>query len=228
MVLASLYLVSRNFEQLRYICENQFLECSSKIAPEATFGQQVQQLWAEFESKHLKLSLQSFSIVTENPIVLCDELPVCAKYILIASYCASYNSVKSDKRFFLKMYDNTAGSRHVRKKALTKLDQISKGPKAFTLERLLHIYKALQELNEGHEFDPMLQKETTSHLMSQIMTFVAQKLLVKVNSITNSFAFSSLSKYRIADCITFEFINGISSSVNLDLKEHLEQNLIKQ
>jgi origin recognition complex subunit 5 len=209
-------------QEVQYICETQF---AKHFESNSSATDQSAKVWAAI-SHDFKSVLSQLSFKADNALTLYDELPVCAKYILIAAYCASYNSPKTDKRFFLKL--QIAGPRSVRKQAYTKQDQVPTGPKPFTLERLLHIYKALQELNEGHEFDPMLQKETTNHLLSQIMTFVSQKLLIKANSMSVSFPFSSLAKYRIADNVTNEFIHGLASSVNFNLSEHLERNIIKQ
>lgn len=222
-MIKTLYPLSRNLQEIQFICESQF-EKHFLFQPDNQSDPSAK-LWTAI-SHDFKNILASLSFKAENALTLYDELPVCAKYILIAAYCASYNSPKTDKRFFLKM--QLGATRNIRKQAYTKQDQVPTGPKPFTLERLLHIYKALQELNEGHEFDQLQQKETTNHLLSQIMTFVSQKLLIKANSMSIAFPYLSSAKYRIADNVTNEFINGLAHSVNFNLAEHLERNIIKQ
>ncbi|KHJ40149.1 hypothetical protein D918_09806 [Trichuris suis] len=67
------------------------------------------------------------------------ELPMHAKFLLIAAYIASYNPPKSDRRFFLKKGEKTKISRRELHWDDRKSAHVS-GPSAFPLERMLAIF----------------------------------------------------------------------------------------
>jgi len=75
------------------------------------------------------------------------ELPVFAKYLLIAAYLASYNMPKEDKKMFVKLSGKT--KKRVENKSKTssaKLSLQTLGPRIFDLARLLAIFYAIIEM----------------------------------------------------------------------------------
>lgn len=79
------------------------------------------------------------------------ELPTVTKFLLIASYLASYNPVSLDRHFFMKSKDTsrskrrkTDGTSRGKEKCLPMRQQLL-GPKSFPLERLLAIFHVITE-----------------------------------------------------------------------------------
>ena len=93
------------------------------------------------------------------------ELPLCAKFLLVAAYCASYNPAKSDVRLFGrgtgpdgKRRRGGAGSTRragYGKVRMGKVSQRLLGPKPFQLDRLLAMFASLYA--EHAERPPELQ-----------------------------------------------------------------------
>lgn len=75
------------------------------------------------------------------------ELPYYAKFLLIASFLASYNGVKDDKRLYMKHH----GKQRKRVQDINNKAKVSEkmnlqiGPKSFTISRLLAIFYAINE-----------------------------------------------------------------------------------
>jgi origin recognition complex subunit 5 len=89
-----------------------------------------------------------------------SALPRCAKFLLIAAYLASNNPSTYDERLFGKSYKQT--TRRKPKKSSKNSDaQQTDGPKAFSLDRLLHIYSCISQNDDT--FD---DKQTTEYVES--------------------------------------------------------------
>jgi origin recognition complex subunit 5 len=71
------------------------------------------------------------------------ELPYFSKYLLIASYLASYNPSKTDKKFFSKQ--KQARTRKSKKPRKEKPNHQLLGPKPFPLDRLMAIFYSILE-----------------------------------------------------------------------------------
>ncbi|RWS16982.1 hypothetical protein B4U79_17850 [Dinothrombium tinctorium] len=222
LTLSVLFQVSRNVEELDYICESNFEKYIEPVRTSTAELTDSMKLWRNFES-HLRASADQCAIKTLNTNHQTHELPITGKYLLIAAFLASYNSVKSDKRFFLK---NQGKARSSRQRQAFKKELMVTGPKPFTFERWFHIYKSLLELNYEKDCDEIHIKEPTVLLLSQIKTLVSLKLILKINSISCS-SLSSLNKYRISDSVTIDFVNYISKSVDFDLLSHMERLTVK-
>jgi origin recognition complex subunit 5 len=65
------------------------------------------------------------------------------KFLLIASFLASYNPAKLDRRYFTKLSESKAKNTKVGKKSKQKLSPLLLGPSVFPLERLVAIYSAI-------------------------------------------------------------------------------------
>lgn len=77
-----------------------------------------------------------------------DDIPYTMKYLLIAAYLASNNSKATDKRFFLKgQFKNCGRKSHALNNREEEEDGKSMGAKYFPMERLIHIYRSLLDLN---------------------------------------------------------------------------------
>ncbi|XP_074596771.1 origin recognition complex subunit 5 [Brevipalpus obovatus] len=152
--------------------------------------------------------------ISTNGTLFIQEMTLAERYLLLASFLASYNSKASDRKFFVVLSDRRRISRRT-----TKNKQFEK-PKAFTLERLIHIYDRIIHLNE----DPRSVCRQTflyNLLFHHIEKFVSLNLLVKVPSAVIT-SISSLTKYRVSDSVTYEFIEQLAGKIDFDLKSYLE------
>jgi origin recognition complex subunit 5 len=81
---------------------------------------------------------------------LSADLALCAKYLVVAGYCASYNPAKSDQRLFGRIgvdgkRKRGGGTRRAGygRTRIGKVPQRLLGPKPFTLDRLLALFASL-------------------------------------------------------------------------------------
>lgn len=134
------------------------------------------------------------------------ELPYYAKYLLIASYLASYNPPKEDKRLFMK-YHGKQRKRLQQVRAKAKISEklnTQLGPKVFTLDRLLAIFYAILEEKIG----------LTSNLLAQIATLVELKLIAGSKEID-----LDVAKYK---CIVgYDFIVAVAQTVGFNVRKYL-------
>jgi origin recognition complex subunit 5 len=144
-------------------------------------------------------------------------LPDCVQYLLIAGYLSSYNSVKTDKKYFVK-YE---GKRKERKKRVTTEEKERNGPKAFTFERMFHIYKSILHLNAQNSDDDDLT-DASNKFFSQIEQLVSLKLLHKIYSNNKNNCISSLAKFQISNSVTLELIKELSRNLNFNINAFLE------
>ncbi|KAJ8915068.1 hypothetical protein NQ315_014323 [Exocentrus adspersus] len=135
------------------------------------------------------------------------ELPFYAKYLLIAAYLASYNSVKDDKRLFMKYH----GKKTKTKKDVNVKNKVSErlntqlGPKPFTLDRLLAIFYSVVDDKVGFN----------NNLLVQVSSLVELQLL---STVSDNCCLDGL-KYKCN--VNFDFIHGISRMVGFNIRKYL-------
>ena len=181
-------------------------------------------LWRLFQPQ-LKHAASSIALKGKTMDVVTEEMPHAMKFLLISAFLCSFNSKSSDKRFFVKTHTRRKISRRVNNQTQRS------GPKAFPIERLLHVYRSLLHLN--FEFDKQdsgitSEKRLTcsNEVFSLLEDLLSLKLLTRVGAAGSTL--SSLKKWRISDCVTFEYISTISESVQFDLSSHLEEFAFKK
>ncbi|KIH47683.1 hypothetical protein ANCDUO_22253, partial [Ancylostoma duodenale] len=74
------------------------------------------------------------------------SLPLCSKYLLIASFCASHNPPSTDRRYFVKFHGKEKRSDARERRAELSAEQREADAKAVDLQRIKCIYLALTEL----------------------------------------------------------------------------------
>lgn len=108
---------------------------------DATFGSDASQGSASSMSS---LATSAPSNIPSNY----DDIPYTMKYLLIAAYLASNNSKATDKRFFLKgQFKHCGRKSHALNNREEEEDGKYIGAKYFPMERLIHIYRSLLDLN---------------------------------------------------------------------------------
>ncbi|ODV69914.1 hypothetical protein HYPBUDRAFT_146299 [Hyphopichia burtonii NRRL Y-1933] len=193
-------------------------------------------------------SIQEFSSAKEeeeNNSIIVKDLPYHSKFILIASYLASFVEPKNDLHFFSKMNSLKVKTRKNSKKNLLSKSDIDNrllSPNYFDLERLrailsviyrneadplsrsnLNFYHLYQDLSEreqarkDHEFSTF-SLNTTIDLNSQIAT------LASLGLITRTYALDILSsKIRWKCNISWSTVEAISKDINFPLLNYLAE-----
>lgn len=137
------------------------------------------------------------------------ELPFYAKYLLIASFLASHNETKLDRRLFMKHH----GKQRKRLQTLKAKAVVSEklttqmGPKSFNIDRLLAIFYAILDEKVG----------LTCNLMAQISSLVHLNLLNYVSGENNIMDGST----RLQCAISLDLILHIGRSVGFNVRQYL-------
>ncbi|KAH6591213.1 hypothetical protein BASA61_005008 [Batrachochytrium salamandrivorans] len=135
------------------------------------------------------------------------DLPYYTKFLVIASYLASFNPPRLDSRFFSKARESK-GKRVGKKGSVhngSKLRQQLLGPKAFNVERMLAIFYSILAENVDTGFN--------AH--TQIATLSSLRLLVRVTSM------DKIDAARYKCTASYELVSSIGQSVRFDLSQYL-------
>ena len=158
----------------------------------------------EWEKRH---SLGDESLVHPTGALRMFDLPFYTKFILIASFLASYNPPRLDQRFFGKGREDK--KQRITKKGSvnngSKLRQQLLGPKAFLVERMLAIFYSI--------IDDQVDAGFNVH--SQISTLVSLRLLVRATQLDN------LDAAKCKCNASFAFVRHVGRSVRFDLAKYL-------
>lgn len=165
--------------------------------------------WTKVHYKHCNVDEETGNII---PFVSKDkrgtlgmvELPLYSKFLLIAAYLASYNPMKTDMRFFVK----SAGKHKKSLKSLKRNERQSahlKGPKAFTLDRMMAIFYSIIE----EKVPP------TANIFSQITTLVSLQLLTRVGPEDQI----DCPKYKCT--ASLDFVQAISKTIEFEVIKYL-------
>lgn len=219
LVLSVLFDVTRNVAEIGFVCDSNFDAYTEPIRRGEVQERESAKLWRLFEPQ-LRLTVSAIALKGKTTDSESEEMPFAMKFLLISAFLASFNSKKSDRRFFLKSQSNRKTGRRV-------ADQSQRsGPKAFPLERLLHIYQSLLHLNfefDDEESGVLSGKRLmrSNEVFSLLEDLLSLKLLTRVGATGSTI--SSIKKWRISDSVTYEYLSAICESVQFDLTSHLEE-----
>ena len=208
--------LTRDLNEIRWICLTRFRKYVEPITSGEMSSKDSAKLYQRFQPI---LSEINEEIALKVLKTSCEsrEWSESMKYLLIACYLSSYNSLKNDKKNFVK-YEGKKVRQTKRK--ITSEDNQSVGPKPSTFERILHIFKALIELN-SRKSDQLL-KEPSNRLMSNFQELVSLKYVHKSVSQNKNNCLSSQTKYQISSSVTLDFIKDLSEKLDLSLKAFLQ------
>ncbi|KAI9025999.1 origin recognition complex subunit 5 C-terminus-domain-containing protein [Phycomyces nitens] len=140
------------------------------------------------------------------------DLPYYTKFLLLASYLASYNPARFDVRYFAKMGEERkkkkGGGTHKSRAGQPgggKMRPQLLGPKSFPIERMLAIFYSIID-------EPL---EDTVDIQLQITSLTTLRLLVRSTSMDRLDA----AKYK--SNVSFEFIRAVSKSVRFEIEKYL-------
>lgn len=150
-------------------------------------------------------NLESLEGVLKQNRRLHVELPFHSKYLLIASYLASYNPAKSDKRFFVKHHGKQRKTKAgIAAKERAVSSQLT-GPKAFPLDRLMAIFYSVVD----EEVAP------SANIQGQIASLVTLQFLMSVGSD------DCLDMPKFKCNVGLEFISQMSRQVGFEVQRYL-------
>ena len=132
------------------------------------------------------------------------ELPFHSKFLLIAAYLASYNPVKSDKRFFMKHHGKQRKTLASTRKERTST-QLT-GPKAFPLDRMMAIFYSVVDENV----------RPSANIASQISSLVSLQFLTAVGGADDGL---DVPKYKCV--VGLDFVTQISKQVQFEIHRYL-------
>jgi len=203
---------TNNLNQLKFICETNF---EKFLKPNNGKKIDSLSLWKAFSS-NLDDCVEKVALKLEKHFSSTNlDLSIILTFVLLSAFIASHNPPSSDRKYFLISSGNKKNHSN-----RTRHEKGSMNAKAFTLERLLHIYQSIIHFN--HPFSEELTlKYPIKDLLAQIETLVSLKLLIRLNSATIS-SLMSISKYIISDSVTFQSLNSVAKSLDIELKKYLE------
>ncbi|KAF9355582.1 Origin recognition complex subunit 5 [Mortierella sp. AD094] len=143
------------------------------------------------------------------------DLPYFTKFILIASFLASYNPPKLDMRYFAKVSNQggkmtrrakvSAAKKHGHDQLGSKLRQQLLGPKIFPIERMLAIFYSI--------LDEEVEENVNVH--TQIASLVSLRLLQRVTPM------DKLDSIKCKCNVSYDMIKALAKSTKFDIDKYL-------
>ncbi|KAF9924841.1 Origin recognition complex subunit 5, partial [Modicella reniformis] len=172
-------------------------------------------------SSHATSALNSSSSSSSNERALMNavdvqntfDLPYYTKFILIASFLASYNPPRLDMRYFAKV-SNQGGkmtkrakiaAKHGHEQMGSKLRQQLLGPKIFPMERMLAIFYSI--LDD--------EVEENVNVYTQVASLVSLRLLQRVTPM------DKLDSIKCKCNVSYDMIKALAKSTKFDIDKYL-------
>ncbi|KAF8977145.1 Origin recognition complex subunit 5 [Entomortierella lignicola] len=143
------------------------------------------------------------------------DLPYYTKFILIASFLASYNPPKLDMRYFAKVSNQggkmsrrakvSAAKKHGHEQQGSKLRQQLLGPKPFPIERMLAIFYSI--------LDDEVEENVNVH--TQIASLVSLRLLQRVTPMDR------LDSIKCKCNVSYDMIKALAKSTKFEIDKYL-------
>ncbi|XP_065599722.1 origin recognition complex subunit 5 [Cyrtonyx montezumae] len=222
ILLGVFYMVCRDLRELQHLAALNFSKYCEPVVRREAKERDTRKLWKNIEP-HLKKAIQTVYLreisssqwerlqseegepgqikgLSAHAHV---ELPYYSKFLLIAAYLASYNPVRTDKRFFLKHHGKIRKTNFMKKHEKTSNHLL--GPKPFPLDRLLAILCSIVDNRVA----------PTANIFSQITSLVTLQLLSVVGNN------DQLDGPRYKCTVSLDFIRAIARTVNFDIIKYL-------
>jgi len=204
-IMGYFYLSTHDLRLLKYVVQEQLPVYSQPVLDGSVSETSAILLWRKieptFRAARASLFLKS-SEEEENRVI---DLPFFSKHLLIASYLASFNPPKTDKRYFLK----NAGK--VKKKRSFRGPEVKQrliGPLQFSMDRLIAIFESITET-----------EDRSISILSQLRTLVRLKLITIASSDTQ------ILQPKLKCNCSEDFITKIAHSVRFELGSYLFDNV---
>lgn len=145
------------------------------------------------------------------------DLPYYSKFLLLASYLASYNPSRLDVHFFTKASDRrkrrrgggAIGGASGRRSQVRKIQRRLLGPQPFLLERMLAVFHSIVP-------DPV---PSSVDLQTQVATLTSLRLLVRASA--SGDPLEAAGKWRVN--VGWEYVRGLARSVKFEVEGYLAE-----
>jgi hypothetical protein len=168
----------------------------------------------------IRAAAASNPIVSQTKITI--ELPLLVKYILIAAYIGTHNSVKYDRKLFDYHTAKTYRKQKFNANAFQKIDETRRVASIklhqFDLNRLLAIFYTIIMDNTQINIKKRFEDLNLSILQCEIETLKNLNYIQQCNG-----SFSNLDEPKFKCLIDFDTISLIASSVNFSIKQYLAE-----
>ncbi|XP_054707755.1 origin recognition complex subunit 5-like [Uloborus diversus] len=227
VIMKTFYTVTRNLSELRHLAQTYFGKYCEPISQDPDYEISSLKLWKNIEptlreAMH-SVYLREISGTTSNcksssvkqvttigtekasSTMYCvtRQLPFYSKFLLIASYFASYNPPKTDLKHFVRNQGKQRKKKVSRK--IVKSRHLL-GPNSFTLDRMLSIFFSIV----GERVLP------SALLYSQISSLVSMRLLCRVSTDEHL----DCPKYK---CLAeLDLVTKIAKTVSIDVMGYLD------
>jgi len=131
------------------------------------------------------------------------ELPFFSKFLLLASFLASYNPVSTDKRFFMRGKSGRVVKKSKKKVQSHKKSSQLLGPKMFDMNRMLAIFYVIVDEKVS----------STAEIQSQVASLVTLQML------TQSGEDLDQPKYKCN--VDLDFIRQVAKNVRFELHKYM-------
>ncbi|KAL7064590.1 hypothetical protein AAHC03_04586 [Spirometra sp. Aus1] len=166
------------------------------------------------------------------------ELPLYARFLLVAAYIASYNPKSADKRFLAKNTGKLSSRAKKQSKRTENVNIHMQGPRFFPLDRLLAIFYALFDLESDADCQHKRRPPYTSLLTSQVACLSGLGLIAAASSTTAAGALATrhgnaglpgpysnpddpLANPRFRCLVSLETARAVAKSININLNSYL-------
>ncbi|KAK0426433.1 hypothetical protein QR680_009707 [Steinernema hermaphroditum] len=159
-------------------------------------------LWLDVVKRQLTELFDAPDIEDPNSVRF-ENMPLLTRYLILASYCASYNPVSSDPRFFTKMSAKQKKTNHPVPDNYKSAHEM--GPKNFSMNRLRQMYLFLAD-----SFTTPSDHPERLNIPSQIPNLVTAGVLSRHS------AESNLSDPKYCCLISLEAAKSLARSLNAE------------
>ncbi|XP_029168231.1 LOW QUALITY PROTEIN: origin recognition complex subunit 5 [Nylanderia fulva] len=215
----------RDLNELRYMAKINFTKYIEPIESKQIEPNNVAALWrnisatlkSNLEIIYLRVSTNDFlqpdqqisrEIESTTKLALSFELPFYAKYMLIASYLASYIPSKYDKDIFMKQ----CSKRKKKVRSVKKARDIDsqKKSRVFTISRMLAIFCAI--LDERIDINANLLAQISTMCQLGLLSVVGDNVL-------------QLDEPKFKCCASHDFVTVLAKTVGFDIKNFTSFNI---
>ena len=214
LFLSIFYLTCHDVRELKYQAKLNFNHYCEPIKSGNLTENDSSELWKRCQAffkkslKSLYLKMDNYSDNLEKATsitlqVVNLELPYYSKYLLIASYLASFNPASEDKKIFLKNHGKSKKSKRTKKTERVKLYLV--GPKPFGIQRLFAIVSAILDDDKFN---------LNSDLFIEIASLVKMNLITQISE-------DVLENPTFKCNVGLQFIDVISKNVQFPIRHYL-------
>jgi len=190
-----------------------------------TFSERIHQVYQSLTRSNILYLSNDGSLRVLNPLMENKTTQAIWKYILIAAYLASHNTIRYDRQLFMpetkkaKLRNSAKTAASIAKKEGNVLAKQFRAPKRFKINRLLYLFQMIISK------EPSLQEATEKGFIrsgTQAMVLQQVKLLVDLGLLKTKQPISLDPTAQFSCTANFDYIQSIALSINFQIHHYLE------